>query len=285
MNNRGRGRPPRRRGFDDDFAFDRAPPGDLPRPVQSWPSSAGFGPEHDATVKWFNPEKGFGFVALSDGSGDAFLHANTLNAAGHAAVRPGASLRVRIGQGQKGRQVSEVISVDESTATPRGAPSRAAGGPPGGGMGMASGGAPRRGPPTGPSVEMHECCRNGNAAGFGFVAPVEGGKDVFVHAFRCTAPAAPIGRGRPFGWTSCRAPRAGSDRDPRQLRPAGKWLRASYSRPNDQPIQRTAGITAPIRRHTAGPRARQPGLQQLQHCRLNAENVVKPPQTHHQKDP
>jgi CspA family cold shock protein len=187
MNNRGRGRPPRRRGFDDDFAFDRAPPGDLPRPVQSWPSSAGFGPEHDATVKWFNPEKGFGFVALSDGSGDAFLHANTLNAAGFAAVSPGASLRVRIGQGQKGRQVSEVISVDESTATPRGAPARAPGAPPsgggGGGMGMGAGGAPRRGPPTGPSVEMQGTVKWYNATkGFGFVAPLEGGKDVFVHA-------------------------------------------------------------------------------------------------------
>ena len=187
MNNRGHGRPPRRRGFDDDFAFDRAPPGDLPRPVQSWPSSAGFGPEHDATVKWFNPEKGFGFVALSDGSGDAFLHANTLNAAGHAAVSPGASLRVRIGQGQKGRQVSEVISVDESTATPRGAAApRGPGGPPmgggGGGMGM-GGGAPRRGPPTGPSVEMQGTVKWYNATkGFGFVAPLEGGKDVFVHA-------------------------------------------------------------------------------------------------------
>src|SRR5271156_3839143 len=118
MTNRGRGRPSRRRGFDDDFAFDRAPPGDMPRVAPSWPSSAGFGPEHDATVKWFNPEKGFGFVALSDGSGDAFLHANTLNQSGHNAVSPGATLRVRIGQGQKGRQVSEVLLVDESTAAP-----------------------------------------------------------------------------------------------------------------------------------------------------------------------
>ena len=57
-------------------------------------------------------------MALSDGSGDAFLHANTLNQSGHSAVSPGATLRVRIGQGQKGRQVSEVLSVDESTATP-----------------------------------------------------------------------------------------------------------------------------------------------------------------------
>ena len=185
MNNRGRGRPPRRRGFDDDFAFDRAPPGDMPRPVQSWPSSAGFGPEHDATVKWFNPEKGFGFVALSDGSGDAFLHANTLNAAGHAAVSPGASLRVRIGQGQKGRQVSEVISVDESTATPawRGAAWHQAVRPVAGWGWAAARRAPRRGPPTGPSVEMQGTVKWYNATkGFGFVAPLEGGKDVFVHA-------------------------------------------------------------------------------------------------------
>jgi CspA family cold shock protein len=203
MNNRGRGRPPRRRGFDDDFSFDRAPPGDMARPssaaAPSWPSSAGFGPEHDATVKWFNPEKGFGFVALSDGSGDAFLHANTLNQAGHNAVSPGASLRVRIGQGQKGRQVSEVLSVDESTATPSagrgaaggmGSPRPAGGGygggmsgGMGGGMGAGMGGAPRRGAPTGPSVEMQGTVKWYNATkGFGFVAPLEGGKDVFVHA-------------------------------------------------------------------------------------------------------
>jgi len=179
MTNRGRGRPPRRRGFDDDFAFDRAPPGDMPRAAPSWPSSAGFGPEHDATVKWFNPDKGFGFVALSDGSGDAFLHANTLNQAGHNAVSPGASLRVRIGQGQKGRQVSEVLSVDESTATPAAARSAAPRSAPGG----AGAAGPRRGAPTGPSVEMQGTVKWYNATkGFGFVAPLEGGKDVFVHA-------------------------------------------------------------------------------------------------------
>lgn len=203
MTNRGRGRPSRRRGFDDDFSFDRAPPGDMPRAAPSWPSSAGFGPEHDATVKWFNPEKGFGFVALSDGSGDAFLHANTLNQSGHNAVSPGATLRVRIGQGQKGRQVSEVLSVDESTATPtasRGAGAGAGAGPSagvprgpatggfadqGGGGGFAGdrGGAPRRGSPSGPAVEMQGTVKWYNATkGFGFVAPSEGGKDVFVHA-------------------------------------------------------------------------------------------------------
>jgi len=184
MTNRGRGRPSRRRGFDDDFSYDRAPPGELPRPAPSWPSSAGFGPEHDATVKWFNPEKGFGFVALSDGSGDAFLHANTLNQSGHSAVSPGATLRVRIGQGQKGRQVSEVLSVDESTATPAVGRSAGAGGAPRSAPGFGgAGGAPRRGAPAGPSVEMQGTVKWYNATkGFGFVAPAEGGKDVFVHA-------------------------------------------------------------------------------------------------------
>lgn len=153
----------------------------MPRPAPSWPSSAGFGPEHDASVKWFNPEKGFGFVALSDGSGDAFLHANTLNQSGHSSVSPGATLRVRIGQGQKGRQVSEVLSVDESTATPS-APRSA--GPRMGGPGAGPGaGGPRRGPPTGPAVEMQGTVKWYNSTkGFGFVAPNEGGKDVFVHA-------------------------------------------------------------------------------------------------------
>jgi len=180
MTNRGRGRPNRRRGFDDDFAYDRAPPVEIPRSPTSWPSSAGYGPEHDATVKWFNPEKGFGFVALSDGSGDAFLHANTLTQAGFNAVSPGATMRVRIGQGQKGRQVSQVLSVDESTATAR--PARSGPGAGAGGPGPGPGG-PRRGPPSGPAVSMQGTVKWYNASkGFGFVAPVEGGKDVFVHA-------------------------------------------------------------------------------------------------------
>ncbi len=164
-----------------------------PGHAPSWPSSAGFGPEHDATVKWFNPEKGFGFVALSDGSGDAFLHANTLNQSGHSAVSPGATLRVRIGQGQKGRQVSEVLSVDESTATPARGPRRRCaswrrrlrrfGGSAVAVASAAVAAAPRRGAPTGPSVEMQGTVKWYNATkGFGFVAPAEGGKDVFVHA-------------------------------------------------------------------------------------------------------
>ena len=40
-------------------------------------------PAVDATVKWFKADKGYGFVELAGGQGDAFLHANALRNAGH----------------------------------------------------------------------------------------------------------------------------------------------------------------------------------------------------------
>ncbi len=169
--NHGRGRQSRRRGFDDDFTYDRAPSFETPRFTSPSAAPAGFGPDISATVKWFNPEKGFGFVELSDGSGDVFLHANALSSSGHSTVNPGATLRVRIGQGQKGRQVSEVLSVDDSTAAPeapRGGPRSA---------------PPRRGADLGPAVERQGTVKWYNSTkGFGFVALPDGGKDVFVHA-------------------------------------------------------------------------------------------------------
>ena len=89
-------REPRRRGFDDDEPFSREtrgmrPPGrpfgDLPRdtsPVE--------GPTSEATVKWFNPEKGFGFVSPADGTPDAFLHAKVVQSAGVMDLPPGSTV-------------------------------------------------------------------------------------------------------------------------------------------------------------------------------------------------
>jgi CspA family cold shock protein len=171
MPNHGRGRPSRRRGFDDDFAFDR-PSFDRPGPERPAAGAAvAFGPEVEAKVKWFSAEKGFGFVELADGSGDAFLHINTLGAIGQTMVPPGATLTIRVGQGQKGKQVSQVVSVDASTATAEARP-----------MGGARGPAPRRAA-AGPAVEKAGTVKWYNPGkGFGFVAVSDGGKDVFVHA-------------------------------------------------------------------------------------------------------
>ncbi len=83
-----------------------------------------------ATVKWFNAEKGYGFAEIADGSGDAFLHIAALQAVGRESVPPGATLSVHVGQGQKGRQITKVVSVDEfhgdgrSAPPPRGRPFR-----------------------------------------------------------------------------------------------------------------------------------------------------------------
>src|SRR5215468_11085396 len=131
------------------------------------------GPERQARVKWFNSDKGFGFVEFTDGSGEAFLHVSVVEAAGQTSLEPGTTLAVRAGQGQKGPQITEIISVDTSTAEP----ARPRGPRPDRG----GGGRSFDRAATGPAQEMDGQVKWYNPEkGFGFVA-VEGSKDVFIH--------------------------------------------------------------------------------------------------------
>jgi len=82
-------------------------------------SQGGAASELRGKIKWFNPEKGFGFVTPADGAPDVFLHISALKDAGLQDAPEGATIHCEVGQGRKGVQVTRVISLDTSTATPR----------------------------------------------------------------------------------------------------------------------------------------------------------------------
>lgn len=117
-------------------------------------------------VKWFNPDKRYGFVELADGSGDAFLHASALERLGIEAVQPGETLELRVARGQRGLQVTEVLGVDPSTRVSFASPL------PGFASSTAEAGVQETG-----TVKWYSTAKR-----FGFIVRDDGGKDIFVHA-------------------------------------------------------------------------------------------------------
>ncbi|MBC7002553.1 cold-shock protein [Photobacterium sp. BZF1] len=62
------------------------------------------------TVKWFNDEKGFGFISGADGK-DVFVHFSAIQAQGRRTLHEGQNVEFIVTDGQKGPQASEVVAL------------------------------------------------------------------------------------------------------------------------------------------------------------------------------
>jgi CspA family cold shock protein len=61
----------------------------------------------EGTVKWFNAEKGFGFIAV-DGGQDVFVHFSAIQGDGYKSLEEGQRVEFDVTQGQKGPQADQV---------------------------------------------------------------------------------------------------------------------------------------------------------------------------------
>lgn len=63
------------------------------------------------TVKWFNSEKGYGFITPDEGGGDVFVHHTAINTTGYRTLEEGQKVNFEIEQSDKGPQATGVTPV------------------------------------------------------------------------------------------------------------------------------------------------------------------------------
>ncbi len=62
-------------------------------------------------VKWFNSEKGYGFIAVDGGGSDVFVHYSAIESEGYRSLDEGQRVEFEVVQGQKGPQAEQVRPV------------------------------------------------------------------------------------------------------------------------------------------------------------------------------
>jgi CspA family cold shock protein len=65
----------------------------------------------EGTVKWFNAEKGYGFIAVDGGGQDVFVHFSAIVGEGYKSLEEGQRVAFDVEQGQKGPQAARVQPV------------------------------------------------------------------------------------------------------------------------------------------------------------------------------
>ena len=94
-----------------DFLFPMAGNQQLIRAKGTDPgSSEGDKQMAQGTVKWFNPDKGFGFIAPDDGTADVFVHHSAIDMGGYRTLEENQKVEYTASQGPKGPQADQVHS-------------------------------------------------------------------------------------------------------------------------------------------------------------------------------
>jgi CspA family cold shock protein len=64
------------------------------------------------TVKWFNADKGYGFITPAEGGDEVFVHFSAITAEGYRSLNEGAKVEYEVEQGPKGLQATNVTIVE-----------------------------------------------------------------------------------------------------------------------------------------------------------------------------
>ncbi len=62
----------------------------------------------DGVVKWYDAQRGYGFILPNDGGKDIFVHVTALRRSGIDALEPGQAVRMQVGQARRGREASSI---------------------------------------------------------------------------------------------------------------------------------------------------------------------------------
>ena len=67
--------------------------------------------KYTGSVKWFNADKGYGFITQDNGGKDVFVHYRAIQSEGYKTLPEGQKVTFEIEEGQKGLQAANVVSV------------------------------------------------------------------------------------------------------------------------------------------------------------------------------